>query len=339
MTMSSRVAILGDGQMALVLADALVERGAEVLLWGPFEKDIDSLRETRTSARLPGFELPAPVALTADDAAALAGADVALNAIPAQFIRPVWERVSGGAPRDFAVVCVSKGIENETLMRPTEIIEQVLVAEGGSTPKTCALAGPTIATELVQRLPATMVAASEDEALVDRVQDLFSVEWLRIYRHDDPIGVELAGAMKNVIAIAAGMVDGLGVGDNAKSALLARGLAEIVRLGEAMGARLETFFGVAGVGDLATTCFSPCGRNRTCGERIGKGESLDEIIASTASVIEGVATTKSVVQLAARHGVELPITAAVHAILFEGLSPRQAIRGLMAREQKAERIG
>jgi glycerol-3-phosphate dehydrogenase (NAD(P)+) len=184
-----------------------------------------------------------------------------------------------------------------------------------------------------------MVAAADDPALAELVQDLLNVSWLRIYRHDDVIGVELAGATKNVIALAAGMVDGLEAGDNAKSALLARGLAEIVRLGVAMGARTETFFGVAGVGDLATTCFSPSGRNRSCGERLGRGESLESIVGSMVSVVEGIATTRSVSQLAAERRVEMPITATVHAILFEGLRPRDAIRELMGREPKAEQVG
>ncbi len=163
--------------------------------------------------------------------------------------------------------------------------------------------------------------------------------WLRVYRHGDLVGVEVAGATKNVIALAAGMVDGLEVGYNAKSALLARGLAEISRLGAAMGAAVETFFGVAGVGDLATTCFSPHSRNRSCGERLGRGESLSSILESTVSVVEGVPTTRSVTMLADRHGVEMPITAAVFRILFEGLAPVDAIRSLMQREPKAEQIG
>ena len=184
-----------------------------------------------------------------------------------------------------------------------------------------------------------MVAASHEPALSQAVQDLFRVPWLRIYRHDDPLGVELAGATKNVIALAAGMVDGLEAGDNAKSALLARGLAEIARLGTALGAKVDTFFGIAGVGDLATTCFSPSGRNRTCGERLGRGETLEQILESTVSVVEGVPTTRSVMQMAKEWDVSMPITKAVYGILFEGLKPREAITELMGRELKAEKIG
>ncbi len=331
-----QVAIVGDGQMGLVLAAALVEREAPVRLWGPFPDDVRELAATRRSRRLEGFVLPDEFEVTADDEQALAGADFVINAIPTQFIRSVWGRLAPHAAADAAVVSVSKGIENETLMRPTQVIVDVL---GGDARPICVLTGPTIAAELAERLPATMVAASSDTQLARRVQDLLSLKWLRVYRHDDLVGVEVAGATKNVIALAAGMVDGLGIGYNAKSALLARGLAEIARLGVALGAKVDTFFGVAGVGDLATTCFSPEGRNRTCGERLGKGEPLEAILESMVSVVEGVPTTRAVMELAALHRVDMPITTAVHAILFEGLSPTDAIGTLMRREPKAETIG
>ena len=238
------------------------------------------------------------------------------------------------------LLLVAGAIKITTTLQPQGAIANVieaLAAEGGRP--LCALSGPTIGAELAKRLPATMVAAAVSDDVSHLVQDMFSVGWLRVYRHNDLIGVELAGATKNVIALAAGMIDGMEVGYNAKSALLARGLAEIARLGAAMGARVDTFFGVAGVGDLATTCFSPLGRNRSCGERIGRGENLDEILSSTVSVVEGVPTTRSVVELAKLHNVEMPITAAVNAILFDGLDPHEAITSLMKREPKAEWIG
>ena len=339
--MNELVAIVGDGQMGLVLADALAERGVAVRLWGPFEEDIAELAKTRRSPkRLAEFKLNEAVEVTAEDGAALGGATHIINAIPTQFIRPVWQRLASFAPPAVPVLCVSKGIENETLLRPTQIIADVL-GEGfeSTTRAMCPLSGPTVAAELARRMPATMVAASDAPDLARQAQDLFNVPWLRIYRLDDPLGVELAGATKNVIALAAGMVDGLEAGDNAKSALLARGLAEIARLGVAMGARLDTFFGIAGVGDLATTCFSPCGRNRTCGDRLGRGEPLETILSTTAAVVEGVPTTRSVMALAKMHEVEMPITEAVYAILFEKLSPRDAIGTLMKRQPKAERVG
>ena len=338
--MTTRVTIIGDGQMALVMADALVTRGVCVRIWGPFPEHIERLGNDRGASRLTGFHLPDAVELTADDAAVQHDVDVYLNAIPTQFIRSVWRRLrdaNGGSLPRAPIICVSKGIENDTLMRPTEIIRDAL-DESPEQRSICALSGPTIAAELAERKPATMVAACGDAQFAEHVQDMLNVPWLRIYRHDDVDGVEIAGATKNVIALAAGMVDGLDAGVNAKSALLARGLAEIARLGQVMGARKETFFGIAGVGDLATTCFSTFGRNRSCGEALARGVSLKDHLASTESVVEGVATTKSIVAFAERRGIDMPITRAVHAILFEGLSPRDAIRELMERTPKAEHI-
>jgi len=334
-----QVAIVGDGQMGLVLGALMAEQGHPCRLWGYFEHEVAELASTRRSPRLTGFDLPDAVEVTADAGRLLQGATIIVNCIPTQFIRPVWERL-GDPPPEVPVVSVSKGIENETLLRPTQVIADA-TGDDPLNPRRplCALSGPTIAAELARRLPATMVAAAEDPAIATRVQELFGTSWMRIYTLDDPVGVELAGATKNVIALAAGIIDGLEAGFNAKSALIARGLAEIARLGAAMGARVDTFFGVAGVGDLATTCFCPEGRNRSCGERLGRGETLDSILASTQSVVEGVATTRSVVQIAAERKVDMPITTAVHAILFGGLQPRQAIETLMSREPKAERIG
>src|SRR5690606_24848097 len=200
------------------------------------------------------------------------------------------------------------------------------------------LSGPTIASELIRCLPATMVAASDHPRFAQRLQAAFTTSWMRVYTHTDLLGVELAGATKNVIAIAAGVIDGLQAGYNAKSALLARGLAEIARLGHAMGAAPETFYGIAGVGDLATTCFSPEGRNRSCGEALGRGMKLQEHLERSRSVVEGVATTRSVVDLARKYRVEMPITEAVHAVLFEGLDPLDGITRLMSRELKDERV-
>jgi len=320
------VAVIGDGQMGLVMADALTARGIDVRLWGPFPSHIDDLAERRKSARLPEFTLSDAVRVTPNAEEAFAGVDVALNAIPTQFIRNVWGGLSS--------VCVAKGIEIGTNLLPTQIIEQVI----GDGHATCVLSGPTIATELVRRQPAAMVASSTDEAVAKQVQDLFDVPWLRIYTHGDPFGVELAGALKNVIAIAAGICDGMELGDNAKSAMLSRGLAEISRLGVSLGAQLETFFGIAGVGDLATTCFSPHGRNRTCGERLGKGEDLQTITETMGSVVEGVATAKAVHALAKEQAVEMPIANAMYNVLYEGLSMKDAILSLMSRDLRAEQL-
>lgn len=322
------IAVVGDGQMGLVLAEQLACAGHEVVLWGPFAEGLASLAASRRSARLPDVVLDERIAIEADPARAIARADLLVSAIPVQFLRSVWTRFPAA---DAPIVSVSKGIETTTLERPSEILAEL--RDGAAT---CVLSGPTIASELARRLPATMVAASDDAALASDVQSLFLAPWMRVYTSADPLGVEIAGAAKNVIAIAAGILDGLDAGFNAKSALLARGLAEIVRLGQALGARPETFAGIAGVGDLATTCFCPEGRNRTCGEAIGRGVPLEAHLASIESVVEGVETSKAIARLAAAHGVEMPIADAVRRVLFEGLSPREALAGLMQREVGAE---
>jgi len=339
-----RIAVLGDGQMGLVCASLLAgaDGVAEVRLWGHEHRAMETLAQTRVSDRLSGVALPDEVRVTGDARRALEGATLAISAIPTQYLRSVWGTLAPHAPGAdrCAVVSVTKGIENGTLLRPTQVIAELLKDNPDRASRAYAvLSGPTIAAEMGRFLPATMVAASDDGELAKRVQTLFTTSWLRIYTVDDPLGVELAGATKNVIAIAAGILDGLQAGYNAKSALLARGLAEIARLGVAMGAKPETFFGLAGIGDLATTCFSPEGRNRSCGEALGKGERLDDYLKRTKYVVEGVSTTKSVVELAQKHRVEMPITMAVHAVLFNGLDPIDAIARLMSREPKAERVG
>jgi glycerol-3-phosphate dehydrogenase (NAD(P)+) len=297
------------------------------------------LAQTRQSARLPGFRLPDAVRVAVRDDE-IADASLVVSAIPVQYMRRGWERLGRHVERSAGIISVAKGIENETLMRPTQVIADVLRDDPDAAPRPVGvLSGPTIAAEVARYLPATMIAASDDAAFAERIQRLFSTSWLRIYTNPDMLGVELAGATKNVIGIAAGILDGLQGGYNAKSALLARGLAEIARLGIAMGALPETFFGIAGVGDLATTCFSPEGRNRSCGEALGRGEKLESYLKRTPSVVEGVATTCSVIDLARRYKVDMPITSAVHAVLFKGLDPLEGIGRLMARELKGERVG
>ncbi|HWB19356.1 MAG TPA: NAD(P)H-dependent glycerol-3-phosphate dehydrogenase [Phycisphaerales bacterium] len=340
--MFKHAAIIGDGQMALVMADVLCTRGVPCRLWGPFPKNLTTLKAFRTSPRLPGFSLHESVEVETDLSLALAGCDLVISSIPTQFLRSIWLRVGPILAPEAVIVSVTKGIENQTLLRPSQIIAEHIKAHNSASPpddRVCVLTGPTIAAELARHQPATMVAASSNQSLALAVQDSFGVFWLRVYTIEDVVGVEIAAAAKNVIALAAGMLDGLNVGYNAKSALLTRGLAEIARLGSALGAQTDTFFGIAGVGDLATTCFSPEGRNRSCGEQLGRGKSLDEILKSTSSVVEGVPTCSSICQLAEKVGVDMPIASAVHAILFEGLKPADAIRQLMQREQKPERIG
>ena len=365
--MAQNITIIGDGSMATVCALLLESRGAHVTLWGAFPEHIETLIQTRENCRyLPGYRLPGSIRLTADDRHAFDGADLAVAAVPTQYMRGVWERLKPQLPAGLPIVSVAKGIETATLLRPTQIIADVLglnsaqasaSAKGGNHSRAggpvaasrglaanpghslAALSGPSVADELARCLPATVCAASDDPELAKTVQQAFTTHWFRVYTNADLLGVELAGATKNVIALAAGILDGLHAGVNAKSALLSRGLAEITRLGLAMGARQETFFGIAGVGDLATTCFSPTGRNRTCGELLGKGKKLQDVLDQIPGVVEGVPTTRAVVELAHRHHVDMPITQGIHKVLFEGLDPLEGISLLMTRQSKAEKVG
>jgi len=343
--MAEHVTILGDGAMATVCSILLTEGGHGVTMWGAFEDSIERLVQNREQSKLlPGARIPPNVRLTANDAECFSGTTMVLSAVPTQYMRSVWQRLVTYLPPDAAIVSVAKGIENGTLLRPTQVIEDVLRARrmretSDSAPHSLvALSGPNIAAELAKCLPGMAVAASADDALSRRAQSVLSTQWFRVYTNTDVIGVELAGAMKNVVAIAAGILDGLAAGNNAKAALVTRGLVEITRLGVAMGAHADTFQGLAGLGDLMTTCVSPEGRNRTVGERIGKGQKLTDILAKMDSVAEGVPTTQSVMQLARRHNVEMPITEAVYSVLFEDKDVLHALSELMNRDPKPERI-
>lgn len=330
--MINEVTIIGDGAMATVCAVLLANKGLAVRLWGAFPEYIDELHERRENKRyLPGPRIPESVLLTSNAEKAMAQVDLIVCAVPCQYIRSVFQRLQPAVPADVPICSVAKGIENGTLLRPTQVVADVV----GDRPM-AALSGPSIAPELARRLPATVVAASNLSELAREVQETFSTDWFRVYTNPDLLGVELAGATKNVVALAAGIVDGLKAGDNAKAALLSRGLVEITRLGVAMGARRETFFGLAGLGDLVTTCCSPVGRNRSAGELFGRGKRLREVLESTPSVIEGIPTTQSVIQLARQHHVEMPITRAVYQVLFEDKDVIEAITELMTRQLKEE---
>jgi len=335
--MAEHVTILGDGAMATVCSIMLTQRGHDITMWGAFEQSIERLLQNRDNSRLlPGVRIPEGVRLTANDQDCFRDCTMVLSAVPTQYLRSVWTRVAPYLPAGVPIVSVSKGIENETLLRPTQIISDMLTGKSDGH-SVVALSGPNVAGELAKYLPATAVAACADLDCAERVQQVFSTQWFRVYTNDDVIGVELAGATKNIIAIAAGILDGLAAGNNAKAALVTRGLVEITRLGMAMGAKPGTFQGLAGLGDLITTCVSPEGRNRTVGEQIGKGRKLADILAKMDSVAEGVPTTKSVVKLARQFKVEMPITESVHDILFEGKDAIDALTYLMTRDPKPER--
>jgi len=321
--------------MGTVAAHILAHNNVRVALLGRRPEFVDELRIRRENRRyLPGLHLSERIVPTCDAAAALANTELVISAVPCQYLRRTWERVAGHLPPDVALCSVTKGIDTETLQRPSQILRALCPDR-----VIAVLSGPSIAPEVARCLPATVVVAAEDESVARQIQTNLSTSWFRIYTNTDVTGVELAGALKNVIALAAGILDGLKAGDNAKAALLTRGLAEISRLGVALGARPETFMGLAGVGDLVTTCVSPLGRNRSAGQRIGSGMPIEQVVAESPSVIEGIPTAQAVLRLAQREKVEMPITAAVNDVLFHGKSPLAAITELMSRPLRAEGLG
>ncbi|MGD8454499.1 MAG: NAD(P)H-dependent glycerol-3-phosphate dehydrogenase [Phycisphaerae bacterium] len=329
--MLTKATVVGAGAMGTVMAQVLESNGVNVALLAR-DCELQELLVARENRRyLPGFRLAEGVKPTDDPAAALAHTELIISAVPCQFLRGAWKQLGDAVPKGVPICSVTKGIEIGTLQRPSEIL-----AAGSSENPIAVLSGPSVAPELARCLPATVAVACATEGIADLIQHVLSTSWFRIYTNPDVIGVELSGAVKNVVALAAGILDGLRAGDNAKAALVTRGLVEITRLGVAMGARAETFVGLAGVGDLVTTCVSPHGRNRSAGERIGRGMAPDEVVRQSASVIEGIPTTRAVLELAERHHVEMPITQAVYQVLFERKDPLTAITELMNRPPKAE---
>ncbi len=323
------IAIIGAGGWGTALSVLLHGKGHHVRLWAYVPAHVTEMQAKHENVHfLPGVPLPSDLEISNDMAHVIEGAELVVMAVPSHTMRQSCQKLPRLA---LPVLSVSKGIENETGKRMTEVIAETL--PGVSV---AALSGPSHAEEVARGTPTAVVASSIDIGLARLVQQTFITERFRIYTGDDLVGVELGGALKNVIAIAAGITDGLGLGDNAKAALVTRGQAEMSRLGMALGARQETFFGLSGIGDLMVTCFSKWSRNRGVGERLGRGESLDQILASMEMVAEGVKTAKSAVMLSKRLGVEVPITREVFAVLYEGKSPRLAMRDLMTREAKPE---
>jgi len=331
--MSSRITVIGGGAMGTACAIVLAEKPEQrVSLWARNADHASEMVKTRENKRLlPGITIPDSIEVTSDISAAVADSDLLVMAVPTAFLRNCLSEISADLTDDRPVVSVIKGIENETFQRPSEIIGEVLGSRA-----VVSLSGPSHAEEITRRLPASVVAASGDLALARRVQQTFTTDRFRVYTNIDIIGVELAAALKNVIAIAAGICDGLGYGDNAKSALMTRGLVEMTRFGTSLGAEAQTFTGLAGMGDLITTCASPYSRNRKVGERLGAGETLEEILESMDAVAEGVWTTRSVHELAEQRGIEMPITAEVFSVLFEDKRAAEATNSLMMRPPRDE---
>ena len=326
------VAVLGAGGWGTAMAVVLANKpGMTVRLWAAQEQSGRELIATRENTRLlPGVRIPESVRITTSPAEATEGADCWLVVIPTAYLRKSVERLIPFVRPHVPLVSLTKGLEIGTFLRPTEILQQVL-----GTNRLAALSGPSHAEEVVRGLPTSVVVASPDPVLAGWVQEHVGGERLRVYTNTDLIGVEIAGALKNVLGIAAGICDGLKFGDNAKAALLTRGLVEMQRFGVTHGANPETFYGLAGLGDLMTTCFSPHGRNRRLGERLARGELLTEAT-SGPQISEGVFTAKSVYERVTRAGLYAPIMTGVYRVLYEGRSPHDAVHELLDRPQKCE---
>lgn len=329
----SELAIIGAGSWGTALAIVLAPRFDAVRLWAFESEVIDSVDRTRENAvYLPGFPLPANVTATGDLRATLAGAHVVLSVVPSAHLRRVYEQMTPHLSPRMLFVSATKGIENGTLLRMSEVIAEVLPFDA----PVAVISGPTFAREVARGAPTALVAASSDAGLAEKIQRGFSGPTFRLYTNSDPAGVEIGGAVKNVIAIGAGVCHGLGLGANALAALITRGLAEIGRLAAAAGGQPKTLAGLAGLGDLVLTCNGELSRNRTVGLELAKGRSLDEIVSSMRMVAEGVETTRATVDLARKLQVEMPIAAEMHAMLNEGRPPAEALRRLMERNLKGE---
>ena len=333
----SRIAVLGSGAWGTAIALALHRRGGhQISLWSHSEEEARQIKDARENILfLPGFPLPAEIAVTADTAV-VAEAEIAVSVIPSGFLRPTLTRLRPHLHAGQIIVSATKGVENNTFLRMTEVIAATLGETGLALP-IGAFSGPSFALEVAQGQPTAVTVAFADPAIAARIQQDFSSETLRLYTSTDVIGVELGGALKNVIAIAAGVAAGVGLGHNSAAALMTRGIAEITRLAVACGGRRETLAGLSGVGDLVLTCTGSLSRNRTVGQALGQGRKLPEILDGLGGkVAEGVLTTRAALGLARKHGIEMPITEQMELILEEGKDPREAIKNLMLRPGKDE---
>lgn len=328
-----RICVLGDGGWGTTLALLLHKKGIAVTLWGAFPEYVSYLDRKRINTKfLPGIRIPASMEITPDLKRALKDKELIVLAIPSQHLRKILARLKKvDCPRQAIYLSVIKGIEISTLKRMSELIRDQL-----GNVKLAVLSGPTIAQEVARGIPTTAVIAAKDMNLRKSLQEIFMTDKFRVYTNKDVIGVELGGSLKNIIAIACGISDGLNFGANTKAAILARGLAEISRLGKAMGANLHTFSGISGLGDLVTTCISPYSRNRYVGEQIGKGKTLKQIQSRLQMVAEGVPTAKSAYNLSLRYKIQMPITKEIFAVLYKNKSPLKAVRDLMTRKSKEE---
>ncbi len=326
------IAILGDGGWGTTLAVHLAQKHFRVKLWGAFPEYIRKVRKTRHNSKfLPGIRIPASVKLMEDLSKTIEGAELIVLAVPSQYLIGVLKKIKTLGLSKKVFLSVIKGIDRVSLLRMSQIIEKEL----GKVP-IAVLSGPTIAMEVAHGIPTTAVIAAKDRHLARELQAVFHSKNFRIYTNDDTVGVELGGSIKNVIALACGICDGLGFGTNAKAAVLTRGLNEMAALGVALGAKKHTFYGLTGLGDLVTTCVNPRSRNRSVGEALGQGKTIKQILASMEMVAEGIETVKGVYDLSRRHKVPMPITEEIFKIIYQNKKPRAAVMDLMNRQRRAE---
>ena len=327
-----KIGVLGAGSWGTALAVLLHENGHEVTLWSIDKREVAMIDEKREQVeKLPGVRIPDRIAVTNDVESSVAGKDILVMAVPSIFIRSTSKMIAPYVKEGQLIVNVAKGIEEETLMNMTDIIEdEIKQARVG------VLSGPSHAEEVGRRIPTTVVAGAHDKKTAEEIQEAFMSPVFRVYTSPDMVGFELGAALKNVIALAAGIVDGLGLGDNTKAALITRGIAEITRLGLAMGGRFETFIGLSGIGDLIVTCTSTHSRNHNAGYLIGQGKSYQEAMDEVKMVVEGVYSAKAALALAKKYNVEVPITEQVNQVLFEGRSAKDAVTSLLMRNRTSE---
>lgn len=333
--MTERIGVVGAGAWGTALSMLLADKGHDVTLW-MYEKDLagETTRTRENRIYLPGFTLPAGINVTSSMETTVAGKAVILSVVPSHTVRAVSKQFVPFLSGDAVIVSASKGIEIDTLMPLSEVFRDILPKQYHN--RLCFLSGPSFAKEVAQKMPTAVALASYDPVIGKKAQEIFSNAYFRVYTNPDVIGVELAGSLKNVVAIAAGVLEGMGYGYNTSAALLTRGLAEMARLGVAMGGNLQTFSGLAGMGDLVLTCTGGLSRNRTLGVRLGKGEKLNDIMSNVRTVAEGVKTARAARDLARKYNVDMPVVDEVYQILYEDKDPKRAVKDLMKRELKAE---
>lgn len=335
--MKVKVGVLGAGTWGTALAIILSESGHEVTLWSAIKAEIDEIREKRSLAsKLPKAVIPNEIIPTTDLKMACEDKDLIVFAVASPFVRMTAEKAAPFIKRTVPVVNVAKGIEEETLFTLTDIIEDEFKKQNGDIGNVAVLSGPSHAEEVSVHIPTTVVVGAKTKETACFIQDVFMTDRFRVYTSPDIIGIELGGAIKNVIALAAGVLDGLEFGDNAKAALMTRGMSEIGRLGMKMGGKLETFAGLSGIGDLIVTCTSKHSRNHNAGYLIGKGMKADEAMKEVGQVVEGVYAAKAALKLARLHGLDMPIVEKINEVLFHNKDPREAVYELLLRDKKKE---